>query len=58
MRKKWIQLPLGESKKLAIEFNTHKVTVSNALNFKANSNHAKMLRKAALERGGKLIELD
>lgn len=58
MRKKWIHLPFGECGKLATDFKVTKAMVSNALGFKTDSNLAKLLRKAALERGGKLIEIN
>lgn len=58
MRKKWIVLPPGGGTKLAADFKVTKAMVSQALNFKANSNLAIMLRTAALKRGGKLIEID
>lgn len=58
MREKWIHLPFGQCKKLAVEFKTTKATVSNALGFKTDSNFAKILRKAALERGGKIVEVN
>lgn len=58
MRKKWIWLPRGEGAKLAVLFETTPVTVCSALGFKTNSPLAKMLRKAALERGGKIMEVN
>lgn len=47
-----ILMPPGEKKKLAEDFNTSKVTVWKALNGKSNTTVTRMLRKAALERGG------
>lgn len=58
MRKKWICLPRGECTKLAINFKTTSAMVSQALSFKTDSNLAKLLRKAALERGGKIVEIN
>lgn len=58
MRKKWIWLPKGEGIKLAMMFDTTPVTVCSALGFKTNSPLAKTLRKAALERGGRVVEID
>lgn len=58
MRKKWIYLPKGEGVKLAEMFKTSRITVSNALGYKTDSDLAKRLRKAALERGGKIIEIN
>jgi hypothetical protein len=51
-QKKVILLPHGERTRLAKDFKTTYVTVRDALDFKTNSSLAKMLRAAALERGG------
>lgn len=50
-----IILPYGERKRLAKEFNTSTVTVYSALTYKTDSPLAKMIRKAALERGGHIF---
>lgn len=50
--KRMIVLPHGERTRLAEEFNTTYRTVCSALNYITDSPKAKMLRKAALERGG------
>lgn len=49
---KEILLPAKAKTELIRDFNTTNVTLWNALTFKTNSSFAKMLRKAALERGG------
>lgn len=51
-----IMLPHGEHAKLASEFGVSRMTVYRALSGKRNTPQAKMLRKAAIERGG--VEYD
>ncbi len=53
---KKIKTEIGTGIKLAKMFETTTVTVSEALNFKNNSDFAKKIRKAALEMGGFEIE--
>ncbi len=47
-----IILPKGEHKRLAEDFKVSQMTVYRALSYKRNTAQAKMLRKAAIERGG------
>ena len=47
-----IILPHGGRTQLAKDFKTTYPTVCSALNYKTDSNFARMLRKAARERGG------
>lgn len=49
-----ILLPKGERGKLAAEFNVSMVTIWKALTGKSNSEKARMIRKAAMERGGQI----
>lgn len=49
---KQIFLPSMEKKKLERDFKTSRPTVWAALNYTTNSKFAKMLRAAALQRGG------
>lgn len=49
-----IMLPQGEKIKLAKEFKVSSVTVWKALTGKTNSKTAITIRKAAMERGGKI----
>lgn len=51
-----IMLPKGEKMKLAQAFQVSTVTVWKALTGQTNSEKAKAIRKAALERGGKVFE--
>lgn len=44
----------GDRRKLAEKFSVSEVTVRDALKFRARSNKANMIRKAALEMGGVL----
>lgn len=52
MKKRVILLPHGERTRLARDFKVSIRTVYTALEFKSDSPTARMLRKAALERGG------
>lgn len=47
-----IMLSHGEQKKLAKDFKVSHMTVYRALSGKRDTPQAKMLRKAAIERGG------
>ena len=49
---KLIYLPDPIKKEMEKTFKTTKVSLWNALNFKTNSDFARMLRAAALQRGG------
>lgn len=51
-----ILLPTKEKLKLRQEFKVSRVTLWKSLNGKNNSEKAKMIRKAALERGGQIYE--
>lgn len=51
-----IMLPQKVKLELREEFKVSKVTLWKALNGKSDSAKARMLRKAALERGGKVYE--
>lgn len=51
-----IMLPREEKLRLRQEFKVSKVTLWKALNGKSDSAKARMLRKAAFERGGKVYE--
>lgn len=53
---KQIMLPPTKKKEIAKLFKTTRTTVWNALNYKTDSQFAKLLRAAAFERGGKLFE--
>lgn len=50
---KRIIVPHGENLKLAQDFKVSIVSVRSALRFKTNSRLAIMIRRAAIERGGK-----
>lgn len=52
MEKKFIALPQGGCKELAKTFRVTQKTVSMALNYRRDSPICKMLRAAAIERGG------
>ncbi|MDL2251745.1 hypothetical protein LJC12_02730 [Odoribacter sp. OttesenSCG-928-J03] len=51
-----IMLPIGGRKALAVEFNVSRITVWKALTGRSNSLKARMIRKVALEKGGKVYE--
>lgn len=51
-----IILPFGEQNRLAKDFKVHRLTVGRALNGKRDTSQAKMLRAAALQRGGYIYE--
>lgn len=48
----------GEGMALARIFGVTKGYVSNALSFKENGDRAKRIRKAAIERGGQLVNFE
>lgn len=52
--KKQIFIDRTEKTRICKEFNVSNVTLWNALTFQTDSAKAKMLRKVALERGGKM----
>lgn len=52
MEKKFIALPPGGCRKLAKDFKVTTATVSRALQYRRDSPICRMLRAAALERGG------
>ncbi len=54
--KKHIVVPEGVRGDIMATFNTNAMAVSRALNFEINSNKARMLRAAAMERGGVLVD--
>ncbi len=54
--KKEIMLPTEIKAGMVKAFNTTNVSLWNALTFKTDSSFARMLRAAALERGGKLFD--
>lgn len=47
-----IILPKGGIQKLSKDFGFSRITIWSALTYKTHSSKAKMIRKAALERGG------
>lgn len=52
-------MPYGGAKKIADRFKVSRLTVCNALKGATNSSLARMIRKAALENGGKAyVELE
>lgn len=53
-KEKQIFLPVEDKKEMIKSFKTTKETLWAALNFKTDSNFARMLRAAAYERGGVL----
>lgn len=53
--RKQIYLDRTEKTRICKEFNVSNVTLWSALTFQTNSAKAKMLRKVALERGGKVV---
>ena len=53
-----IILPHGQKKKLADDFRVSAKFVWEALTGKSNTNRAKMIRKAAIERGGMVFDQD
>lgn len=54
-----IRVPYGGAKKLAEMFKVRRATVYDALKGASNSPKARMIRKAALENGGKTyVELE
>lgn len=49
-----IMLPQKEKRELREDFKVSKVTLWKALTYQSDSTKAQMLRKAAMERGGKV----
>lgn len=52
---KVIRMVYGEAKRLQVDFKTSRFIVQSALRFDTNSRIAKVLRRAAIERGGILF---
>jgi hypothetical protein len=58
MAQRKIIMARGESSRLAKDFKVEPMTVWRALTFKRDTPQARMLRKAAIERGGIEIMID
>jgi hypothetical protein len=58
MAQRKIIVAKGEAARLAKDFKVESVTVWRALTFKRDTPQARMIRKAALERGGMEITVD